>query len=127
MLWRWIAVLGVVSSVWLGGTQVQPQDQARTPAATNSTQSEITTLGMDAPIKVQANLVLVRVVVRDAAGNVVSGLKQEDFQVFDNGNKQRISAFNIETAETPGASGTTTVEGKTTETDGQQARPELPW
>lgn len=73
---------------------------------------------MDAPIKVQANLVLVRVVVRDAAGNVVSGLKQEDFQVFDNGNKQRISAFNIETAETPGASGTTTVEGKTTETDG---------
>jgi VWFA-related protein len=103
MLWRWIAGLAVALSQWVSGAQGQQQGQAAAPAA-DSTESEISTRGTDTAIKVQVNLVPVRVVVKDAAGNVVSGLKQEDFQVLDNGKKQRISSFSVETAETQGES-----------------------
>lgn len=100
MSWRCrIAVLGVPSLGWVSGTQGQHPGQA--PTATGSAESEITTQSADSAIKVQVNLVLVRVVVRDAGGKVVPGLKQEDFQVLDNGKKQKISAFSVETAATP--------------------------
>jgi len=46
----------------------------------------------------------VRVVVRDASGKVVSGLKKEDFQLLDNRKLQTISSFNVETPETRTAS-----------------------
>ncbi|MGB6432119.1 MAG: VWA domain-containing protein [Candidatus Acidiferrales bacterium] len=49
-------------------------------------------------ISVQSNLVLVRVVVRDAHGNAVSGLAQNDFQLFDNGKPQAIAYFSAENA-----------------------------
>ncbi len=44
----------------------------------------------------QRNLVLVRVVVRDARGAVVSNLQQADFQLFDRGKKQAILNFSME-------------------------------
>jgi VWFA-related protein len=47
-------------------------------------------------ITVRTQVVSVGVVVRDTKGNVVSGLKQGDFQVFDNGKPQPISAFSVE-------------------------------
>ena len=62
------------------------------------------------------NLVQVRVVVRDAGGKLVSGLKQEDFQVLDNGKQQRISTFSVETAETPAKSGAAGAKAGGTET-----------
>jgi VWFA-related protein len=46
---------------------------------------------------VRVNLVLVRVVVRDAKGKVVSNLNKEDFQLFDNRKPQTISSFSVET------------------------------
>ncbi len=49
-------------------------------------------------LSVQANLVEVRVVVRDTAGAAVGGLQQSDFQVFDNGKPQIISNFSVETS-----------------------------
>jgi VWFA-related protein len=57
-------------------------------------------------IRVQTNLVLVRVVVRDGHGNAVAGLGQADFQVFDNGKPQAITFFSAEKSATqPGTSG----------------------
>jgi VWFA-related protein len=55
----------------------------------------------DAPttFKVRVNLVLVRAVVRDAHGQVVSGLRKEDFQLLDNRKPQVISSFSAETPE----------------------------
>jgi VWFA-related protein len=47
--------------------------------------------------KVRVNLVLVRVVVRDANGKVVPNLKKEDFELRDNRKPQTISTFSIET------------------------------
>ena len=46
--------------------------------------------------KVRVNLVDVRVVVRDALGNAVGNLRQEDFQLTDNGKPQVISKFSVE-------------------------------
>jgi VWFA-related protein len=53
-------------------------------------------------IHVRANLVIVRVVVRDAKGNPVSGLARSDFRVFDNKKEQSITHFS---AATPAAAG----------------------
>jgi VWFA-related protein len=47
-------------------------------------------------LKVERNLVLVRVVVRDSHGQPVPNLRREDFQLFDSGKPQTISVFSIE-------------------------------
>ncbi|WP_348261206.1 VWA domain-containing protein [Telmatobacter sp. DSM 110680] len=44
-------------------------------------------------LKVQSNLVIVRVVVRNAKGEPVRGLKREDFKVLDQGKEQSITQF----------------------------------
>jgi VWFA-related protein len=58
-------------------------------------------------ISVQTNLVLLRVVVRDAHGDAVTGLQQSDFQLFDNGKPQAIAYFSAGSgAGEPAAAGT---------------------
>jgi VWFA-related protein len=52
-------------------------------------------------IKVQSTIVNVTAVVRDANGKLVTGLKPEDFEIYDQGKKQKISAFNMELAHPP--------------------------
>ncbi|MGB7555852.1 MAG: VWA domain-containing protein [Candidatus Korobacteraceae bacterium] len=110
-------------AIALGGIAVSAQ-QAATPApAPSSTNSSSTTaqsspsaspslqkpLDANAPeissqeeasttFKVKVNLVEVRVVVRDAYGKAVGNLKQEDFQLTDNGKAQIISKFSVEQA-----------------------------
>ena len=96
---RWIGVLTIMSGLLVDGALGQKQAQAGTSKAADQAESEISTLSTDATIKVRVNLVLVRAVVRDGAGKIVPGLRQEDFQVFDNGKRQKISTFNAETAE----------------------------
>jgi VWFA-related protein len=60
------------------------------PASEISQHDEVTTF------KVRVNLVMVRVVVRDAKGHAVGNLQKEDFQLFDNGKPQVISHFTVE-------------------------------
>jgi len=57
-------------------------------------------------IKARSNLVQVRVVVRDADDKPVTGLKAEDFQIFDENQLQAISTFTIETSELHSEKGT---------------------
>ena len=47
-------------------------------------------------LKVASNLVVVRVVVRDAQGKPVEGLQKEDFHLFDRGKEQSIAQFEAE-------------------------------
>ena len=64
-----------------------------------SDQSEITTHETEPTftLKSERNLVLVRVVVRDAKGKPQGNLKKEDFRLLDNGKPQTISHFTLET------------------------------
>jgi len=61
-------------------------------------------------LQVESNLVVVRVVVRDAQGRPVDGLKKGDFRVFDRGKEQTISQFE---AESPASSAEAPVSGAT--------------
>ena len=89
-----------------------PQDA---PAKTDSTakppsapvggpNEEVSSRDTPTTFKVRVNLVLVRVVVRDQQGKIVSNLKKEDFQLYDNRKLQTISSFSVETPETRTAS-----------------------
>jgi VWFA-related protein len=82
----------------------QADDQ---PAATST---QTTTQKEDSfRLKVASNLVLVRVVVRDAQGKPVENLQKKDFRIFDRGKEQSISQFEVETsAPSSTASGPTT-------------------
>jgi VWFA-related protein len=50
-------------------------------------------------LRVQKNVVIVRVVVRDKKGRAVRGLRKEDFRISDNRKPQAISSFSVETSE----------------------------
>lgn len=70
------------------------------------------------PLESRVNLVPVRVVVRDADGNVIANLHREDFQLFEDGKPQIVSNFTVETlaALSGGAAGTSAGENETAET-----------
>ena len=72
-------------------TPPTPQKSTDANAPEISSQEETSTT-----FKVKVNLVEVRVVVRDADGKAVGNLKQEDFQLTDNGKPQVISKFSME-------------------------------
>jgi len=76
----------------------QPPPPTATPSDASSA-AELSTRDNPATFKVRVNLVLVRVVVRDGQGNVVTGLKKEDFQISDNRKPQIVSTFSVETPE----------------------------
>jgi VWFA-related protein len=51
-------------------------------------------------MKVNAELVLTNVVVRDAkSGEIVRGLKQNDFSIYENGKKQEIATFDFQSVD----------------------------
>src|SRR5437763_674598 len=54
----------------------------------------------DYTFKVNSDLVLVNVVVRDRKGSLVRGLKQEDFTVLEDNKQQNITSFDFENTDT---------------------------
>jgi VWFA-related protein len=103
-----LALLFLLSAgVLKGQAPAAPEVPAKTEPATApssstgsvATPSEVSTRDTPTTFKVRVNLVLVRVIVRDSQGKVVSNLKKEDFQVSDNRKPQVISTFSIETPE----------------------------
>ena len=72
---------------------ISPAVQASSvPGPELTSRDELTTF------KVRVNVVLVRAVVRDAHGNAVGDLHQEDFELFDSGKPQTIRHFAMEGA-----------------------------
>src|SRR5438445_9455435 len=108
-------------------TPALPQDAplktdstAKPPSAPAAGQNEeVSSRDTPTTFKVRVNLVLVRVVVRDSQGKIVSNLKKEDFQLFDNRKLQTISSFSVETPETRTASAvaSTDAEGSSSSAD----------
>jgi VWFA-related protein len=76
---------------------VFPVHPARAQVPTNATPSNLPAT----ELKVTSNLVVVRVVVRDAQGKPVKGLRKEDFKLFDSGKEQLIAQFEVEAAVDP--------------------------
>jgi VWFA-related protein len=62
-----------------------------------SDKPEVDTRDSSIPLESRVNLVPIRVVVRDPQGHVVTNLRKEDFQVFEDGKPQEISHFSVET------------------------------
>jgi len=70
-----------------------------TTAPSNSSDStqEVNTRDSATPFSVRVNLVPIRVVVRDAHGQAIPNLRQDDFRIFEDGKPQLISHFSVET------------------------------
>lgn len=71
------------------------QTAARQPPPVGGPQEAVATF------KSKVNLVMVPVVVRDREGRAAGGLGREDFQLFDKGKPQVISAFSVEEPGSP--------------------------
>jgi VWFA-related protein len=69
-----------------------PSASAQNKAPTPSPQSS----AIRDKIRVESDLVVLSVTVKDARGNLVSGLRQQDFHVFDDAVEQKILAFTDE-------------------------------
>jgi VWFA-related protein len=77
--------------------EAPPQAKDQPAPSEDKNAAELTTTHQeDTTFKVNVNLVVVRVVVRDAQGHAVGTLKKEDFQLFDNARPQAISRFAVE-------------------------------
>ena len=82
------------------------------PAPATALNEEVSSHDTPTTFKVRVNLVLVRVVVRDAQGKVVSNLKKEDFQLYDNRKLQTIfSSFSVEMPERTASAMASTTAG----------------
>lgn len=78
-----------------GSLEAQTQTNEKSPAGTqNQTAFQL---------RVASNLVVVRVVVRDAQGKPIEGLRKEDFHLFDRGKEQTITQFEVGTSATQSA------------------------
>lgn len=88
----------------------QPADTAAPPAPT---------------LSITTRLVYVDVLVRDAHGNVVKGLTEQDFKVSENGHPQKIDYFAAHTPEPTDAtpSGASPAPTEFTNTNGSSTRP----
>ncbi|MGA8103426.1 MAG: VWA domain-containing protein [Candidatus Acidiferrales bacterium] len=75
------------------GNESQPGGASAPAGATN--QEELTSHESTPTFQVRANMVLVRVVVRDSGGKAIGTLNRDDFEVFDNRKQQIISNFNV--------------------------------
>ncbi len=100
---RWLLV-GIVAitaaQAGLVPVRAQQPSLSQTAATKNDPNAEVSVQDSGTTFRLRVNLVQVHVVVRDANNNPVGNLKQEDFQLYDQGKLQPISLFSVETRET---------------------------
>jgi VWFA-related protein len=95
-----LAVLALwASSLVAQSAPVNPQNPPATQTQADNNSAEIVSHEETPTFKVNVNLVLVRVVVRDSKGKAIGNLHKEEFQLFDNRKPQLITQFS---AEQPG-------------------------
>ncbi len=87
-----------------------PAEPAKPQTPASNENAEVSSRDTAPTFKVRVNLVLVRVVVRDQQGHVVSDLKKEDFLLTDNRKPQIISTFGVETPESRVVATTTSAD-----------------
>jgi VWFA-related protein len=105
-VWRIGCFFVVVSLLAAGAARAQSasnEPDKPSAAATAADVPELTTHEEIQTFQVKVNLVEVRAVVRDAQGNAVGNLKQEDFLLFDDNKPQTITKFSVEKRDVRGA------------------------
>lgn len=87
---------------WTTVLRAAPQSQAPPPPpAKTQTPADDSTMQASRPaLRVVQQMVQVDIIAKDANGKPIQNLKQSDFTVFDNGRKQDISFFSMETDHT---------------------------
>ena len=110
-------LIALCSACQLQAQEPPPKSEAQAPTtqAPGNEASEVSTRDASPTFRVRVNLVLVRVVVRDSTGKVVTNLKKEDFQLSDNRKTQVISTFSTESPESHKVAPTTTPAAPNTE------------
>ena len=89
------AVLATLALIAPGVQPVLAQSPAQSQAAQSQTAQQNGFV-----LKVNGELVLTNVVVRDSkTGEVVRGLKQSDFSIYENGKQQQIATFDFESVD----------------------------
>jgi VWFA-related protein len=72
-------------------------------------------------LKLNSELVLTNVVARDTkTGELVRGLKQSDFHIYENGKQQQVSTFDFESVEMAAPLNETTISGLAAGTSGSK-------
>jgi len=99
--------LSWVAAGWLPSAPAQSSTSTAAPPSASATappdqsapseSPEMATHESPLPLKAKAELVPVRVVVRDATGKAVGNLEKGDFQLFEDGKPQLITNFVVET------------------------------
>ena len=93
--------------------KIEPPPAAAIPSEMTSRDEELNLRGQEPIFRVQANLVMVPVVVRDAKGKAVGDLTQADFQLFDKGKRQQITKFTVQRLGGPAAETSNNAPGET--------------
>jgi VWFA-related protein len=100
-----ICGVGLLSGLSLGGVA-----QGVAPGA----RRQVETTGPEYRIRVNSDLVLVNVSVRDQRGNLIRDLKQSDFTLLEDGKAQQLQSFDIEDVERLAQSGPAQAEAPAT-------------
>jgi len=112
---RWWGICGLAALLTASRLYAQdsPLDKVHVPPPTSATPGSAEPKGAEAPaatgpdalkihpgsrIRMNVDMVLVPVTVTDPMNRLVTGLEQEDFQVFENSNGQKIISFAAEDA-----------------------------
>jgi Ca-activated chloride channel family protein len=115
LIWRWLGVFGLAALLCAARlhAQDQPLDKVHVPPPSAATPGTAEPKGAEAPaatgpdalkihpgsrIRMNVDMVLVPVTVTDPMNRLVTGLEQEDFQVLENNNGQKIISFAAEDA-----------------------------
>jgi VWFA-related protein len=88
---------------WTTVLRAAPQSQAPPPpppAKTQVSPDDATTQASRPALRVVQQMVQVDIIAKDQNGKPIQNLKQSDFTVYDNGRKQDISFFSMETDQT---------------------------
>jgi VWFA-related protein len=98
------AVLGLLALLAPGAPSIPAQAQgpaSSAPATENPQATQISSTPQGGfTLKANAELVLTNVIVRDAkTGELITGLKQSDFKIFENGKEQQIDSFDFESVD----------------------------
>ena len=96
------ALLALVVALMLPTARAEQQQP---PAAPGAAAPPATPEGQQPTFRTGVNFVRVDAIVTDSKGNIVKDLKAEDFEIYENGEKQKISNFSFvssvrETSET---------------------------